>query len=149
VPLIIRSMRLFLLLFVGTLYCAVANAQLIENPDKAFALARQTGKNVMLVFSGSDWCIPCIQFNKQILFDSRFLRYAGDNLVLLEADFPQRKKIAAPLKSQYDSLAADFNPDGAFPRIVLLSPERKLITNVPFRQTTPDDFISTLQQLLK
>jgi len=142
-------MRLFLLLFAGTFYCATGRAQLIENPDKAFALARQTGKNVMLVFSGSDWCIPCIQFNKKILSDTSFLRFAGDNLVLLEADFPQRKKIAAPLKSKYDSLAAAYNPDGAFPHIVLLSPEKKLVTAVPFRQTTPDDFISTLKQLLK
>lgn len=142
-------MRLFLLLFMGTIYCATGRAQLIENPDKAFALARQTGKNVMLVFSGSDWCIPCIQFNKKILSDSSFLRFAGDNLVLLEADFPQRKKIAVPLKLKYDSLAAAYNPDGAFPHIVLLSPEKKLVTDVPFRQTSPDDFISMLKQLLK
>jgi thiamine biosynthesis lipoprotein len=129
--------------------CAVSHAQVLQNPDKAFDLARHTGKKVMLVFSGSDWCIPCIQFNKTILSDSSFLHFAGDNLILLEADFPQRKKIAAPLRLKYDSLAAAFNPDGAFPRVVLLSPEKKLMTDVPITQQSPDAFITTLKQLLK
>jgi thiamine biosynthesis lipoprotein len=129
--------------------CAVCNAQILQNPDKAFDLARQTGKKVMLVFSGSDWCIPCIQFHKTILSDSSFLHFAGDNLILLEADFPQRKKIAAPLRLKYDSLAAAFNPNGAFPHIVLLSPEKKLMTDVPVSQQSPDAFITTLKQLLK
>jgi thioredoxin-related protein len=142
-------MRLILLLFLGMFSCAVSDAQVMQNPDKAFDLARQTGKKVMLVFSGSDWCIPCIQFNKRILSDSSFLRFAGDNLVLLEADFPQRKKIAAPLRLQYDSLAAAFNPDGAFPHVVLLSPEKKLMTDVPISKQSPDAFITTLKQLLK
>jgi thiamine biosynthesis lipoprotein len=127
----------------------LSNAQVMQNPDKAFDLARQTGKKVMLVFSGSDWCIPCIQFNKTILSDSSFLRFAGDNLVLLEADFPQRKKIAAPLRLQYDSLAAAFNPNGAFPHVVLLSPEKKLMMDVPISKQSPDAFMTTLKQLLK
>lgn len=142
-------MRLILLLFLGMFSCMLSNAQVMQNPDKAFDLARQTGKKVMLVFSGSDWCIPCIQFNKTILSDSSFLRFAGDNLVLLEADFPQRKKIAAPLRLQYDSLAAAFNPNGAFPHVVLLSPEKKLMMDVPISKQSPDAFMTTLKQLLK
>ena len=142
-------MRLILLLFLGTFSCSICFAQVMQNPDKAFNLAKQTGKTVMLIFSGSDWCIPCIQFNKTILSDSSFLRFAGDNLVLLEADFPQRRKIAAPLRLQYDSLAAAFNQNGAFPYVVLLSPEKKLMTDVPIRQQSPDDFITTLKQLLR
>lgn len=137
----------FLLLIVA--FSRSVCAQVQQSPDKAFALAQASGKKVMLVFSGSDWCIPCIRFNKQILSDSTFLRFAGDNLVLLEADFPQRKKIAAPLRSQYDSLAAAFNPQGAFPQVVLLSPQKKLLAYVPYKAETPDGFITTLKQLLQ
>ncbi|SHM98958.1 thioredoxin family protein [Chitinophaga sp. CF418] len=138
---------LFLLLIVALR--GSAHAQILRYPDKAFELAQTSGKKVMLVFSGSDWCIPCIRFNKQILSDSSFLSFAGENLVLLEADFPQRKKIAGPLRSQYDSLAAAFNPQGAFPQVVLLSPGKKLVAYVPYREQTPAGFISTLKQLLQ
>jgi thiamine biosynthesis lipoprotein len=126
-----------------------AHAQVQQYPDKAFELARISGKKVMLVFSGSDWCIPCIRFNKQILSDSTFLSFAGQNLVLLEADFPQRKKIAAPLRLQYDSLAAAFNPQGAFPQVVILSPGKQLVAYVPYREDTPAGFISTIKHLLQ
>jgi len=138
---------LFLLLIVAL--GGSARAQVLQYPDKAFELAQASGKRVMLVFSGSDWCIPCIRFNKQILADSSFLHFAEEKLVLLEADFPQRKKIAAPLRSQYDSLAAAFNPQGAFPQVVLLSAEKKVVAYVPYREETPAGFISTLKHLLQ
>ncbi|PWV50432.1 thioredoxin family protein [Chitinophaga sp. S165] len=137
------------LLLIVALSGSAAHAQVLQYPDKAFELAQASGKKIMLVFSGSDWCIPCIRFNKQILSDSSFLSFAGENLVVLEADFPQRKKIAAPLRSQYDSLAAAFNPQGAFPQVVLLSPEKKLLAYVPYREETSAGFISTLKHLLQ
>jgi thiol:disulfide interchange protein len=124
-------------------------AQILENPHQAFALAQQTHKHILLVFAGSDWCIPCIQLNKKVLSDTSFLQYAGENLVLLEADFPQRKKIAPLLRQQYDSLAAAFNPDGAFPEVVLLTADKKLVAQVPCDKPDPLLFISKLQQLLQ
>lgn len=139
-------MRLVIFMLICTIS---AKGQVLQNPHTAFAQAAQTGKKIMLVFSGSDWCIPCIQFNKKILTDSTFLHFAQDSLVILEADFPQRKKIASPLRTQYDSLAAAFNPRGSFPQVVLLSPEKKLMANVPYQQETPAGFISTLKHLMQ
>jgi len=139
--------RTLLLLLLFT--TAFAQAQVLKNPDEAFTLAQTSGKEVLLIFSGSDWCIPCIQFNKTILADSSFQHFAHDKLVLLEADFPQRKKIPAPLKTQYESLAEQFNPHGAFPQIVLLSPAKKMLAQVPFNHQTVGDFITTVRQMLK
>ena len=142
----IRTLLLLFLLSTAT----YTQAQVLKNPEEAFTLAQTSGKEVLLIFSGSDWCIPCIQFNKTILADSSFRHFAQEKLVLLEADFPQRKKIPAPLKTQYESLAAEFNPDGAFPQIVLLTPARKLVAQVPYSRQTPADFISAVQrQMLK
>jgi len=137
---------LLLLLLFTPVY---AKAQVLKNPDEAFTLAQSSGREVMLIFSGSDWCIPCIQFNKTILNDSTFRHFAQDKLVLLEADFPQRKKIPAPLKTQYESLAAAFNPNGAFPQIVLLTPAKKMLAQVAFTHQTAADFVSEVRQMLK
>lgn len=139
--------RYLLLLLLFTTACA--KAQVLKNPDEAFTLAQSTGKEVLLIFSGSDWCIPCIQFNKTILTDSAFRRFAHDKLVLLEADFPQRKKIPAPLKTQYELLAAQFNPNGAFPQIVLLTATKKMVAQVPFLHQTAADFVGEVSQMLK
>lgn len=142
-------MRYLFLLITCISCCIAVSAQVLHQPSEAFAAAAQSGKKIMLVFSGSDWCIPCIQFNKQILADTAFLNFAHDNLVVLEADFPQRKKIPPPLRQQYDSLAAAFNPNGAFPQVVLLTPEKKLFANVSKLQQSPAGFISTLKQLMQ
>lgn len=140
----------YLFLLITCISCSIAtHAQVLQNPYQAFAAAAQSGKNIMLVFSGSDWCVPCIQFNKKVLADSTFLSFANDHLILLEADFPQRKKIPQPLRQQYDSLAAAFNPAGAFPQVVLLSPEKKLMAHIPYRQQSPEGFIAALKQLMQ
>lgn len=141
--------KTMLLLILSSATYAQAQAQLHQNPEEAFSQAQRSGKEVLLIFSGSDWCIPCIQFNKKILADSSFQRFAQEKLVLLEADFPQRKRIPATLKTQYESLADEFNPNGAFPQIVLLTPARRLVAQVPFRQQTAADFITEVQRMLK
>lgn len=140
----------YLFLLITFISCSIAtHAQILQDPSQAFAAAAQSGKKIMLVFSGSDWCVPCIQFNKRVLTDSTFQHFAQDNLILLEADFPQKKKIPKPLRQQYDSLAAAFNPAGAFPQVVLLSPEKKLMAQVPYRQQSPQGFIAALKQLMQ
>ncbi|GAA0539062.1 thioredoxin family protein [Chitinophaga japonensis] len=139
--------KALLLLILSSATCV--HAQLLKDPEEAFLKAQQSGKEVLLIFSGSDWCIPCIQFNNKILADTAFQHFAQDKLVLLEADFPQRRRIPASLRSQYESLAAEFNPEGAFPRIVLLTPGKKLLAQVPFIQQSPPDFIAEVQQMLK
>ena len=73
-----------------------ARAQVGSDPEKAFQEAGQSGKKVLVIFSGSDWCLPCIRLEKNILTDSSFLQFARERLVMVEAGFPQRKKIPPP-----------------------------------------------------
>jgi thioredoxin-related protein len=137
----------FVLLSLSTLLSA--HAQVEHDPEAAFREARQSGRQVLLVFSGSDWCIPCIRLEKNILNDSAFRQFAGKRFVVLEADFPQRKKLPAGIKTQYEALAGSFNTEGAFPKIVLLSPEKTLLTVVPYTSQSPADFIDQLRKALK
>jgi thiamine biosynthesis lipoprotein len=125
-----------------------ANAQVEPDPEKAFREARQSGRQILLVFSGSDWCMPCIRFEKNILTDSAVREFAGKRIVILEADFPQRKKIPTPMRSQYEALAGEFNTEGAFPKIVLLTPERKLLAILPYTGQSPADFIGEVKKSL-
>ncbi|MFO7824457.1 MAG: hypothetical protein R6V72_11015 [Cyclobacterium sp.] len=34
--------------------------------NKAQKLAQETDRNIILVFSGSDWCAPCIKLEREI-----------------------------------------------------------------------------------
>lgn len=142
---IFRGITLFLLL----VFAGKAHAQVFTDPDQAFAAAARSDKQVLLIFQGSDWCIPCIQFEQKVLSGERFLQYVKDSLVVLKADFPQRKKIDPALVSEYEALAEAFNPEGSFPKAILLNAQRKRIAQVTTGDPAPETFIAEIKELVR
>ena len=59
--------------------------------DVAKSRSEQEQKNIVLVFSGSDWCIPCMKLEKYILESKEFIDYSQQHYVMLHADFPKKK----------------------------------------------------------
>ncbi len=84
-------------------------------------------KPTLLVFSGSDWCLPCIKFDKDVLSQTSFQNFANKHITLLKADFPQGKKQSEERIAKNEALAKKFNPNGIFPKVLLLSPQQKVL----------------------
>ena len=100
-------------------------------PDFSTAMkkAKDNHQLVLLNFSGSDWCIPCIRMKKDIFENKEFAEFSDNRIVLYNADFPRKKKneLAPAIRQKNDSLAAVYNPEGKFPFTVLLSEEGKIL----------------------
>ncbi|MEZ4945162.1 MAG: thioredoxin family protein [Cyclobacteriaceae bacterium] len=126
------------------LIASFAQAQIHDNAEEAFASSRETQKPVLLIFSGSDWCAPCIRFQRTVLSDEQFQLYASDHLIVLKADFPQRKKLAKDIEKQNEQLAEKYNPKGLFPHIVLLSSNQSVLSTLPYKNQNTAQFISML-----
>jgi thioredoxin-related protein len=95
---------------------------------KALETAKAQNKRVLLDFTGSDWCGPCIQFKKQVFSRPEFAAYAEKNLVLVEVDYPQRKKQSPELVKQNDRLSKQYGIEAkGFPTVVLLDPNGKIL----------------------
>src|SRR4051812_36014071 len=95
---------------------------------KALDKAKSENKKVLLDFTGSDWCGPCIELRKRVLSRPEFRAYADKNLVLVEIDFPQRKKQSAEVKTQNEKLRKQYGIDSkGFPTIILLDPTGKVM----------------------
>jgi thiamine biosynthesis lipoprotein len=140
---------LFYILLTIFVFPVAGTAQVLQDASVAFTQARRTQQPVLLIFSGSDWCQPCIRLQHTILSDTGFLHFARKSLVLLEADFPQRKKLPDSVVTQNENLAEQYNPDGAFPNLVLLKPDGSLITTVAYNNQTPGTFVQQISQLLR
>jgi thioredoxin-related protein len=98
------------------------------NYEKALEAAKSQNKRVLLDFTGSDWCGPCIQLKKTVFSRPEFRTYADKNLILVEIDYPQRKTQSAELKQQNEKLSRQYGIDEkGFPTVVLLDPAGKLI----------------------
>ena len=91
---------------------------------QAQAKAKTENKQVLLDFTGSDWCGWCIKFNKEVLSTPEFAEYAAKNLVLVEVDFPRRKEQSAELKKANQALGSKYNVNG-YPTFVVLSKDGK------------------------
>lgn len=97
--------------------------------NKAKQKAGEEHKVIMLSFSGSDWCIPCIRLHKEIFDSKDFTSFAEENLVLVNADFPRLKKNQLSKEQTHlnETLADQYNPEGKFPYTVLIDQDGKVL----------------------
>lgn len=114
--------------------------------------AATSEKTILVVFSGSDWCKPCIQLHKELFESEEFAAYAKDKLVLVKADFPYRKKnrLSEEQTKHNEQLASKYNPNGEFPLAVFIDTSGKALGSFGFDKTKhPQDYIKQFNQYLK
>jgi len=83
-------------------------------------LAIKENKPIMANFTGSDWCGWCIRLDKAVFQTAEFKEWAKENVILLELDFPKRKKLDDNLQAFNDQLQQQFQVRG-FPTIWVFS----------------------------
>lgn len=103
---------------------------------------------VLLIFSGSDWCQPCIRFEKQVLSDSAFLSFAQTSLNVVKADFPQRKKLLPAQRRENELLAERYNPEGKFPHVVLIRPDGAVLAVLSADAENGAAFVAQIEKYL-
>lgn len=99
----------------------------MENAKKQ---ATENKELILLNFSGSDWCIPCIKLHKNIIETEDFKKLETENVMIyINADFPRNKKnqLSPELKKENASLADHYNSKGLFPYTLLLNSEGKVL----------------------
>ncbi len=118
-------MRISILLILLSFSGFAQKVEWLNNIDSAKTESKAQSKLILLKFSGSDWCANCQQLDK-IFFNSEvFKKFAPNHLVLLEADFPMRKKnkLSKDQQIHNEKLAESFNKEGSFPFVLMLNEE--------------------------
>jgi len=120
-----------------------------DNYEKALAQAKTENKSVLLDFTGSDWCGWCIKMVEETLSKPEFTDYAAKNLVLVEVDFPNKKKLSDETKKQNEELKKKFGARG-YPTFVLVDKDGKeLGKQVGYVEGGPSAFIAKLESFKK
>ena len=116
-----KKMKRTILFSFLTIIMFNANAQ--TRFDQALHIASEKHGLVLLNFSGSDWCIPCIKMHDTFFASGAFRELLLDSsLIFVNADFPRSKKNQIPelVQKENDVLADKFNSAGTFPCTILL-----------------------------
>ena len=123
----------------------------LGNFNEAKTEAVQQHKLIMINFSGSDWCGPCIRLRKEILESETFEDYAAQHLVLVRADFPRQKKnqLSADQVKLNDELADKYNDEGKFPYTLLVDEKGNVLYRWDgFPDETPVQFVNQVDAVV-
>jgi len=127
---------------------AAESVSWLTDLPKAQAQAKTEKKLVMLDFTGSDWCGWCIKLNNEVFSQPEFVEYAKKNVVCVEVDFPNKKKLSPEQKKANDALAAKYKIEG-YPTIIVLDSEGKKVGELGYMKGGPKAFIAELNKLKK
>lgn len=118
---------------------------------KAKEIATKENKPIVLVFQGSDWCAPCIKLDREIWSTDTFKDYAKNSYVMLQADFPRKKKntLSETQIKANAQLAETYNKNGIFPFVVVLDNEGNLLGETGYKKTTPKSYIEELNSFIQ
>ena len=126
-----------------------AEATWLHDFEAAKKQAKEENKPIFINFTGTDWCGWCIRLEKEVFSKEEFQKYAAENLVLVEIDFPKKKEQSKELKAQNKALDKEYKIEG-YPTLFLLDAEgKKLSEDVGYREGGPVAYVEHLKELLE
>lgn len=102
------------------------------NLEETFSLAKQNNKYVLVYFSGSDWCRPCMQLQQEVFESDEFVTFSKSNLLVVRLDFPakEKNKLSDEQTAYNKKLAKKLNKKGVFPYMILFDSEQKQLDEI-------------------
>ena len=132
---------------------AAASDDPIWYPDlgPAQALAAEQGKDLLVDFTGSDWCKWCIQLHREVFSRGSFQEYAREHFVLVSLDFPDKRgevirAMSEELQQRNWAHKERYGIDG-FPTVLLMSAEGDVWGRTGYRKGGAEAYVAHLEEL--
>ncbi len=120
----------------------------IADFDVAVKRAQEEGKDLLIDFTGSDWCSWCIKLHDEVFAHEEFLAYASKKYVLVALDYPRNEeaKSRVPNPARNEELRSQYKVNG-FPTILLMTPEGDVFGKTGYQPGGPDAYVAHLTKL--
>lgn len=102
----------------------------VTSYSEGLALAKKTGKPMLVDFTGKDWCGPCMELKKNVFDTDTFKRWAAEHVILVELDYPQRPKQT----TEENKLTASRYQIRAYPTVLFISPDEQILGRTGYGQ---------------
>ncbi|MHC4473328.1 MAG: thioredoxin family protein [Planctomycetota bacterium] len=116
--------------------------------DEAAAAAKKEGKDLLVDFTGSDWCGWCIRLHDEVFKHEAFLKPTLESFVLVALDFPRSEKAKAkvPNPERNNELQMKYGVRG-FPSILLMTADGDVYGRTGYQQGGPEKYVEHLKGL--
>jgi thioredoxin-related protein len=109
--------------------------------------AGESNKDLLMDFTGSDWCGWCIKLDKEVFSLEPFKTGVKDKFVLVEVDFPKDKsKLSEETIKQNDELGKKYGIEG-YPTILLTDASGKPFAATGYKEGGPELYVTHLDEL--
>jgi thioredoxin-related protein len=127
--------------------CAAPSAWLIDF-EAAQKKATEEKKNLLVNFTGSDWCGYCIQLDKEVFRKEAFLNGVNDKFVLVTIDFPEdESKVDDKTRAQNEELQEKYRVEG-YPTILLADAAGRPFAFTGYQEGGAEKYVAHLDDLL-
>ena len=129
--------------------CAWALPQ-AASVEAALPVAKEQGRDIMLEFTGKEWCPPCIHLRTKILETEEFEKAVGDKYVLVEVIFPRLPSAVAAIPEEQrnanEKLLAHHRIETGLPTVLLLDAEGLPYAQVAGARRTTAEYLKALEE---
>jgi thiol-disulfide isomerase/thioredoxin len=126
-----------------------AKASWMTDLEQAKAKAQAEGKDLLIDFTGSDWCTWCIRLDNEVFAFQPFYDFADENFVLVKLDFPRGPGAITEEQSAHNNAVKDHYGSvvEGFPTILLADAEGRAYARTGFEFGGPANYVTHLTGL--
>ena len=125
--------------------CSFA-AEWTEDINAAIEQAAKEDKDLMILYTGSDWCPPCKLLEEEVLSQKEFLFESDPHYVLIKIDFPQQIKQDPEIVERNAEWANRFGIKG-YPTIVLTDVALKPYAFLGYEEGGFQNYLAVVEEL--
>ena len=118
----------------------------LTSMEEAKNIARKEGKDILVDFTGTDWCVWCIKLDEEVFSTKAWAAGGAKQFVMLQLDFPRNKELAKGQKEHNQKLKEEFEVQG-FPTIFLLDADGAPYAKTGYQPGGPVKYLEHLNGL--
>ena len=135
-------------LMLRTEPAVAAKPDWLTDLGQAQKIAAKENKDLLINFTGSDWCGWCIRLREEV-FDKPGFEKANDNFVMVVMDFPQDETLVPPKTREQNAIwSTRFGIEG-FPTIILADAKARPYGMLGYTPGGPKAFLAELGETQK
>ena len=120
----------------------------ITDFSEAQKLSKESGKPMLVNFTGSDWCHYCVELEKDVFGTSDFRLWASQNVIPVFIDFPKRTQLEKKQADHNNALAQKYGIQG-FPTVLFMNAEGGILGRSGYIPGGPEVWIEDAEGQLK